>query len=146
MLVDCPHCFVRLSVHPSQAGEVAVCPKCSGRFQVPLPQAQATGSPFASGSSDPYVRAFATKKVPAGICGILLGGFGIHKFVLGLNSAGAIMLTVWLFGLITGACFVVPIFASIAMNIIGMVEGIIYLTKTDEEFYQLYAVERKEWL
>ena len=30
-------------------------------------------------------------------------------------------------------------------NVIGVVEGIIYLTKTDEEFYQTYVVEKKAW-
>jgi len=31
------------------------------------------------------------------------------------------------------------------MGIIGLVEGIIYLTKTDEQFYQDYAVTQKAW-
>ena len=29
-----------------------------------------------------------SKKVVAGICGILLGGLGVHKFVLGLTTPG----------------------------------------------------------
>jgi hypothetical protein len=29
--------------------------------------------------------------------------------------------------------------------VIGVVEGIIYLTKTDEEFHQTYVVGRKPW-
>jgi hypothetical protein len=28
---------------------------------------------------------------------------------------------------------------------ISFIEGIIYLTKTDEEFYQTYVVEKKAW-
>lgn len=55
------------------------------------------------------------------------------------------MLTVWLAGLVTGICLVFPLLASLAMNVIGLVEGIIYLTKTDEDFYQTYAIEKKEW-
>ena len=31
------------------------------------------------------------------------------------------------------------------MSVIGLVEGILCLTKSDEEFYQLYAVEKKQW-
>ena len=31
---------------------------------------------------DPVIAARAANKIPAGICGILLGGFGIHKFIL----------------------------------------------------------------
>lgn len=68
----------------------------------------------------------------------MLGTLGVHKFVLGLNSSGAIMLAVSIFG----ACLYLPI---LAMMTIGMIEGIIYLSKSDEDFYQTYAVQKKEW-
>jgi hypothetical protein len=29
--------------------------------------------------------------------------------------------------------------------ILGIIEGIIYLTKSDEEFYQTYQVGKKAW-
>ena len=35
--------------------------------------------------------------------------------------------------------------AALVMEVIALIEGIIYLTKSDEEFYQLYEVEKKEW-
>lgn len=145
--VSCPFCQGQLSVSPNQAGAATTCPRCGGRFQIPLPTAQAAvGSNQSFGGSQSYeVQQFANKKIAAGICGILVGGFGVHKFILGFNGAGAIMLSVWLVGFITGMCLVIPILASMAMGIIGLVEGIIYLTKTDEEFYQTYAIERKEW-
>ena len=79
---------------------------------------------------------FAGKKVAAGMCGILLGSLGIHKFILGLTTPGIIMLLVSLLTCGLGA---------IPMWIIGLVEGIIYLTKSDEEFYRLYGVEKKGW-
>jgi len=123
------------------------CPHCGGNFQVPLPTAHqgvGPGQPY-GGYQNPDVQQFASKKIAAGICGILVGGFGVHKFILGFNGAGAIMLSVWLVGFVTGMCLVIPIFASMAMGVIGLVEGIIYLTKTDEEFYQTYAIQRKEW-
>ena len=37
---------------------------------------------------------FVGKKTAAGICGILLGGLGIHKFILGLTTPAVIMLLV----------------------------------------------------
>ena len=76
------------------------------------------------------------KKVLAGILGILIGAFGIHKFVLGYKKEGLIMLlcTVFTCGIL-GAI----------MSIVGLVEGIIYLTKTDQEFYQTYQVGQKPW-
>ena len=146
MNVACPHCQVRLSIHPSQAGSECACPKCGGKFQIPLPTAQSrAGSYHSAYSAPPDIQAFANKKIAAGICGILIGGLGVHKFILGLNNAGSIMLAVWLVGFITGMCIGIPILASIAMSVIGLVEGIIYLTKTDEDFYQTYAIQKKEW-
>ena len=78
----------------------------------------------------------ASNKIPAGVCGILLGGLGIHKFILGYTGAGLIMLLVTLLtcGLAT------PI-----THLIGLIEGIIYLTKSDEEFVRTYVEGRREW-
>jgi TM2 domain-containing membrane protein YozV len=84
------------------------------------------------------------KKVLAGIMGLLFGGIGIHKFILGYTNEGAIMLAVSILG-ITFSCFVFPLFGTIAMGIIGFVEGIIYLTKSDEEFYHTYQLGKKGW-
>src|ERR1700730_16956096 len=36
----------------------------------------------------------ADKKLVAGICGILLGAFGVHKFILGYTTEGVIMLAI----------------------------------------------------
>jgi hypothetical protein len=33
----------------------------------------------------------------------------------------------------------------LAMHSIVIIEGIIYLTKTDEEFYKRYIVQKTEW-
>ena len=70
---------------------------------------------------------------------------GVHKFILRFNAAGAIMLSVSLVGFVTGLCISMPFLASIAMQVIGLVERILYLTKSDEEFYQTYAVVKKDW-
>lgn len=77
------------------------------------------------------------KKVIAGILGILLGALGVHKFVLGYTTEGLIMLLVTL--LTCG-------FGGAVMGIIGLVEGILYLTKSDEEFVQTYIAQKKGWL
>jgi len=85
------------------------------------------------------------KKLAAGLIAILLPGLGIHKFILDMPTAGAIMLTVTISCGFFGACLVIPIFGAIAMQIVSIAEGIIYLTKTDEDFVQTYLVEKKEW-
>jgi TM2 domain-containing membrane protein YozV len=82
----------------------------------------------------------ASNKVPAGVCGILLGALGVHKFILGYTGAGVIMLLITIVGGIA-TCGV----AASVMHIIGLVEGIIYLCKSDEEFVRLYVDGRKEW-
>lgn len=78
-------------------------------------------------------------KVAAGILGILLGGLGIHKFYLGYTKEGVIMLLVGLLGsLLFGL-------GAIVMGTIGLVEGIIYLTKSDEDFHATYVENHKGW-
>jgi len=84
----------------------------------------------------PIAASRASNKIAAGICGILLGWLGVHKFILGYTGAGLIMLLVSLL-----SCFFLwPI-----MHIIGLIEGIIYLTKSDEDFVRTYVDGRKEW-
>ena len=81
-------------------------------------------------------RATSGKKVPAGICGILIGALGIHKFVLGYTAEGLIMLLVSVLTCGLGA---------IVMGPIGLIEGIIYLTKSDEAFDATYVDNKRGW-
>lgn len=78
----------------------------------------------------------ADKKIAAGILGILVGGLGIHKFVLGYTTEGLIMLlgTVLTCGI-----------AAIVFGPIGLVEGILYLVKNDEEFVKTYIQNKRGW-
>ncbi len=78
----------------------------------------------------------ASNKIPAGVCGILLGSLGIHKFILGYTGAGLIMLLVTILTCGIAGC---------VMHVIGLIEGIIYLCKPDEEFVRVYVDGRKEW-
>jgi TM2 domain-containing membrane protein YozV len=82
----------------------------------------------------------ADKKVPAGVLGILLGGLGIHKFYLGYTTSGIIMLVVSIaLGSFTCGSGIG------LMGLVGLIEGIIYLTKSDEEFVATYITNKKEW-
>jgi len=65
-------------------------------------------------------------KMVAGILGILLGGLGIHHFYLGNTTMGIIYIVL--------ACVGVS-------PILGLVDGIIYLTKPDDQFQRNY----KNW-
>lgn len=88
----------------------------------------------------------AEKKLAAGLCGILLGGLGIHKFILGYNQEGIILISVYLVSIIIAmiTCGIgTPLI--FVPTVIGIVEGIIYLTKSDEEFVQTYIRNKKPW-
>jgi len=74
----------------------------------------------------------ADKKLAAGICGILLGGFGVHKFILGYTTEGIIQIVITFVTCGIG-------------SLVGLVEGIIYLTKSDEEFVRTYIQNKRGW-
>lgn len=75
-------------------------------------------------------------KLVAGLLAIFLGTLGIHKFYLGYTKSGIIMLLVSLLTFGVGAT---------VMAVIALIEGILYLTKSDAEFYQTYVQNNKEW-
>ena len=72
------------------------------------------------------------KKLLCGLMGIFFGGFAVHKFILGYTKTAVIQLVL---SLVT--CGLV--------GIVGLIEGIIYLTKSDEEFHKTYIEGKKEW-
>jgi TM2 domain-containing membrane protein YozV len=79
-------------------------------------------------------------KTTVGICAILLGSLGIHKFLLGFQTEGIIMLAVSV-----GAGFLTCGIASMIVGVIGLVEGIIYLTMSQEDFNRTYVQGQKKW-
>jgi len=98
----------------------------------PPPAPTMPPSPGTSGASSQA----AGNRIAAGVCAILLGSLGIHKFILGLTGPGVIMLLVTLL-----TCGI----GGVVMSVIGIIEGIIYLSKSDEEFYQTYIIGRRGW-
>src|SRR5687768_6115233 len=74
----------------------------------------------------------ADKKVTAGICAILVGWLGVHKFILGYTTEGIIQLVL---GILTCGL----------TNILSIIEGVIYLTKSDEDFVRTYVQNKKGW-
>jgi TM2 domain-containing membrane protein YozV len=74
----------------------------------------------------------AEKKIVAGIFGLLLGGLAIHKFYLGYTKEGIIQI-------------VITVCTCGLGGIIGFIEGIIYLTKSDEDFVNTYVTNKRGW-
>ena len=104
-------------------------------------EAKKTASEFADGLKG---AGGDNKKILAGILAIIVGSLGIHKFVLGYQKEGVILLVVTIIGMVL-SCIGIGIFLVWATGLIGLIEGIIYLTKTDEDFYNTYQVGRKPW-
>lgn len=111
------------------------------------PHVYANGYGSAQSPYNPYGQNYCQQPVvrtkdhvAAGLLGIFLGAFGIHKFYLGYNTAGFIMLGVSILGgllslgLATGVIW-----------LIGLIEGIIYLVKSQSEFEQAYVFGKREW-
>jgi TM2 domain-containing membrane protein YozV len=99
----------------------------------PPPNAAAGGYPAGYPAYGYYPAGYVSdKRVTAGVLGILLGSFGIHRFYLNDPGGGILRILITLFTCGIG-------------GVIGLAEGIIYLTKSDAEFDQIYLVERKEW-
>ncbi|WP_298922866.1 TM2 domain-containing protein [uncultured Allomuricauda sp.] len=84
------------------------------------------------------------KKILTGVLAIILGSLGVHKFMLGYNKEGFILLGVSIVAYVLSCVGIGLLFVWIP-SVIGLVEGIIYLTKSDDEFYNTYQVGKKPW-
>ena len=105
-----------------------ICPKCGVRQP---------SSPNKSGNYEASeIQKAGRLRISAAVTAFLLAPFGVHKFVLGRIVSGIFM---FLVSFLTCGYGVLP------MWIIGIIEGIIYLTKSDEAFHQQYVVERRSW-
>jgi TM2 domain-containing membrane protein YozV len=85
-----------------------ICPKCGVR-QPRFPESMAYGG--------------ISRKIAAAIFAILLGTFGVHKFYLGKTGQGILYAMFFWTGIPT---------------VLGIIEGVVYLTKSDEAFDAQY--------
>ena len=92
------------------SAKAEICPKCGVRQK----SVQAFGATTSSGKS----------RIAAALFALLLGGLGIHKFYLGKILQGIFYIVFcWTF---------IP-------SLIGFIEGIIYLTMSDEKFEEKFG-------
>jgi TM2 domain-containing membrane protein YozV/predicted RNA-binding Zn-ribbon protein involved in translation (DUF1610 family) len=126
----------REASRPKQAGE-KYCHECGAIIRAKAVVCPECGVAQGSADDDDAPHSDVSgKKIAAGICAIILGGFGVHKFILGLTTPGIIMLLVSILSCGIGY----PV-----MHLIGIVEGVIYLTASDRKFYQTYVIDKKGW-
>lgn len=116
--------------YAQQPGQAAYCSQSNGYY------ASSQGA-----YQVPYQQPLVHTKdhVAAGLLAIFLGVFGVHKFYLGYHTTGFIMLGVT----ILGSLLTIGIAAGVVW-LIGVIEGIIYLTKSQSEFEQLYVFNKRE--
>lgn len=140
---QCPGCPTVYSVDQHRGWNKETCPSCRSEFIIPGDEAETSRSTGSSrthpptpkptprpGANPPHIE---SKRIVAGVMAIFLGAFGVHKFVLGYTRAGLIQLA-----LTFASCGMMKFFA--------ILEGLIYLTKSDAEFVKTYQVGKKEWL
>jgi len=102
-------------------------------------------------------------KVAAGILALLLGSLGVHKFYLGRTQTGLLTLgafvvsyiihdSIFTLYMMLGSflAFILKSGSFLVMAgivIVSIIEGVIYLTKSDEAFNETYvASKEKKWL
>jgi len=120
---------------PEQSNEATPPPHSPSQTPPPAPMGSMNQTPPPPNYTGQPIPG-ADKKILAGLLGIFLGAFGIHKFVLGYQKEGIIMLVITV-----ATCGL----GSMVTSIIGLIEGIMYITKTDEEFVQTYITNQKPW-
>jgi TM2 domain-containing membrane protein YozV len=111
------HCYACANILDVRA---EMCPRCGIRQPV-LPGMVESTALVPVGQRAPAVQ--TRNRVTAGVFALVLGGFGVHKFYLGQIAAGILYLVFcWTF---------VP-------ALISLIEGIVFLTMSDEAFAQKY--------
>jgi len=108
------HCYACAAILDVRA---ELCPRCGIR-QPALPGSTA----LTVQGARPLART-TRNKTTAGVFALVLGGLGIHKFYLGQTAAGIVYLVF---------CWtLIPAF-------IAFIEGILFLTMSDESFAEKY--------
>lgn len=108
---------------------------------------QAAEEIFPIAGANPLADAFGPghkSPIVAGLLALFLGGFGVHKFYLGYNSQGVILLV----GSVISYLLTLVVIGIIPLMIIGvvcLVEAIIYLTKSEADFNATYVQGQKHW-
>ena len=74
----------------------------------------------------------AEKKLVAGLLAIFVSPLALHKFYLGYTKEGIIQIII-----VFCTCFLGAF--------ISIIEGVIYLSKSDEDFVNTYIKNKKGW-
>ena len=112
------------------SGEIA-CSYCGCKFNPQFAQQRNQG-PYNNQGQPDYQRGVfdngpaGKNRGLAGLFAILLGSLGIHYFYVGKNTAGII-------------CLILGILSCGIVHLLTMIQGILILTMTEEEFERRYV-------
>ena len=125
----CPQCGNTV-VSDKASGEIA-CSYCGCKFNPQFEQQRNQG-PY-NNQGQPYYQRGVFDNGPsgknrglAGLFAILLGSLGIHYFYVGKNTAGII-------------CLILGILSCGFVHLLTLIQGILILTMTEEEFERRYV-------
>ena len=82
-------------------------------------------------------------KIIACLLALFLGTIGVHKFYLGYNTQGIIMLLISTVGFILW--WILWFTPNFVISVIALIEAIMYISKSDEEFQEIYVDNEKPW-
>ena len=102
---------------------------------------------FAMSSGNALADAFGggqKSPIVAGLLALFLGAFGVHKFYLGYNTQGIILLVTSVIGW-SLAIIVIGLIPLMVVGVVCFIEAIIYLTKSESEFNRIYVDGKKYW-
>lgn len=108
-----------------------------------LPFQPAVDGPAITGSSSEEHSLTCRQKASA--LAIFLGALGVHKFYLGHLAEGCVHITLTLTSL--AAAFVLDTWLPLVVVVIfSAIEGVVYISRTEEQFARDYLQERRRWL
>jgi RNA polymerase subunit RPABC4/transcription elongation factor Spt4/TM2 domain-containing membrane protein YozV len=137
----CPECDV--SQTDVEGRKKKHCHECGA-----LIRGKAVVCPECGVEQDPSAGAYSgvgTSRITAGILAILLGQFAIHKFMLGYASAGIVVLMISLISLPLICCHGLGFIPLIITFVIWVVEGVLYLCMSDQQFQKVHGNPQRPW-
>jgi len=81
-----------------------------------------------------------SKRIISAVVAIFVGAFGVHKFVMGDTRQGFVRV-----GILAAAMIFTLGFGAIPLMIIGIIEGVTYVTMSDADFIRVYQEGHKAW-
>lgn len=86
-----------------------------------------------------------TCRQKAGLLAIFLGTLGFHKFYLGHWTEGCVHITLGITSLVM-VMMLQTLLPLVAVVLFSAMEGVIYLSRTEEQFERDYLKEGRRWL